>query len=110
MIAVQVRQDHGIDAAKLKPTALERHRRGRTTVEHQGRLPGLHPEAGVETASGAEGVAGANDRQSHGQALALGRAETAACQCRTLARVSGTVSLAGLRKSIATRPVISATV
>src|SRR5262245_6081927 len=110
MIAMQVRQDDSVDTAELEPTGLERHRRGRTAIEHQGRLAGLHPETGIEPSSGAEGIAGTNNCQSHDQALALGRAETAVCQRRTLTQVSGTVSLAGFMKSTATRPVISATV
>src|SRR3954470_9128975 len=109
MITMQVRQDYGVDAAELEAATLERHWRGGTAIEHQGRLAGLYPEAGIEPPSGAEGIAGANNRQSHGQALALGRVETAACQRRTLVQVSGTVSLAGFKKSTATRPVISAT-
>lgn len=44
------------------------------------------------------------------QTRALGRSDTCACQRRTLRSSSGTESLAGLRKSTLTSPVMSATV
>src|SRR5689334_10075472 len=107
---MQMREDHTIDAAEFETELLERHRRRRAAIEQQGRLRGLEPETRVEAAAGAEGIARADDRQAHGQTLALGRAETAACQRRTCAQSSGTRSLAGFMKSTATSPVMSATV
>src|SRR5262249_62093486 len=67
-------------------------------------------EAGVEPASRAEGIARSNDRQPHGQADALGRRATSACQRLRFLKSSGTASSAGFMKSTATRPVMSATV
>jgi hypothetical protein len=41
--------------------------------------------------------------------LALGRADISACQRSTLVNSAGTVSFAGFIRSIATKPVMSAT-
>ena len=109
MVAVQMRQDDAVDIAVIEPARLQRHRRGRAAIDQQRRLRGFQPEAGVEAAAGAEGIAGADDGEPHGQALALGRAATSACQRRTLAQSSGTASFAGFMKSMAIMPVMSAT-
>ena len=69
----------------------------------------FEPEAGVEPAAGAEGIAAADNGEPHGHAPALGRADTSACQRRTFAHASGTESFAGFMKSIAIMPVMSAT-
>ena len=98
MIAMQMRQDDAVDVAEIEPARLERHRRGGAAIDHQRCLRGLEPEAGIEPAAGAEGIAGANDRQPHDQALALGRAETSACQRRTLAQVFRHRELGGLHE------------
>src|SRR5690242_8156665 len=104
-----MRQDDRVDTSEFKLARLEGDRRGGSTIDHQGRRSGLQPEAGVEAAAGAEGIAATNDRQAHRQAPALGRLATSACQRRTLAQPSGTASLAGFMKSMATMPVMSAT-
>ena len=109
MIAMQMREDDAVDLAVIEPARLQRDRRRRAAIDQQRRLRGLQPEAGVEPAAGAEGIAAAYDGETHAQAPALGRADTSACQRRTFAHSSGTASFAGFMKSMAIMPVISAT-
>src|SRR5262249_58075233 len=81
-----------------------------SAVDEQRAFCRFEPEAGVESAAGAEGITRSNDRQAHGQADALGRTAMSACQRLRFLSSSGTASFAGFMKSTATRPVISATV
>src|SRR4051794_1726445 len=109
MVAVQVRQRDDIDRVRINPEPLQRHERSGPEIQRKPGATAVDQEAGVVAPARAERVPASDDRQAHGQPLALGRAASVSCQRRTLASSGGTESLAGFMKSIPTRHVMSAT-
>src|SRR5713101_7473003 len=107
MVAMQMAEQDALDSIGIDTSCLKGRERGGAAIEQQITSQCLDAEAGIEAAAGTERVARADDGYFH--ALALGRAVTCACQRRTLANSSGSSSFAGFMKSIATRPVMSAT-
>ena len=65
MIAVQMRQHDAVDPVRIEPARLQRRQSRGAAIDQQRALGRFQPEAGVEAAARAEGVAGAGNRQSH---------------------------------------------
>src|SRR6185369_17108256 len=109
MVAMQMRKHDAVDTIGIEAMRFQRDQRRGSAINQERALRRFEEETRVEPAAGAEGIARSYDGQTHAQADALGRAETSACQRLRLVSSSGTASLAGFMKSMATRPVISAT-
>src|SRR6266404_186069 len=110
MVPVQMRKQDAVDTVGVEAVRLERDQRRGAEVDQKRPFGGFEKEAGIEPATGAEGITRSHDGQAHGQADALGRTAISACQRVRCLYSSGTASVAGFMKSMATRPVMSATV
>ena len=110
MIAVQMRQDDGIDRVGIDAEGIDADHRAGAEIDEIARVFRLQMEARIATPAAAEGVAAADYGEFQAHAPALGRRDTSAYQRSTLAQLSGTPSRTGRMKSIATSAVISATV
>ena len=61
MVAVQMREDDGVDAVGIEAVRLERDQRRRAAIDQQRAFGGLEEETGIESAAGAEGIARSDD-------------------------------------------------
>src|SRR5258708_12764650 len=109
MVPVQMRKQDAVDTVGVEAVRLERDQRRGAEVDQKRPFGGFEKEAGIEPATGAEGITRSHDGQAHGQADALGRTAISACQRVRCLYSSGTATFPGFMQSMSTRPLISAT-
>src|SRR5262245_5466384 len=116
VVAMQMRDEDRLDRVRVETATVEADQHGSAAVDEKAAAGPVHLVAGLQAATGAEGITAPDDCELHdytpaagAQAFALGLFVTSSYHLPRFLSAGGRSMRAGFMKSIATRPVMSAT-